>query len=158
MDNLGKFFYVFAVNKFQDRSNGKVQGEFNESNGKYDETNIPAPIDSTSISASNAKVFLYSPNYLSPILDINIPSEVNDSNVIGVYDNSKTYNWWILFCVDGTKGISSLRLVNRFSDTQPNSVFCSDLYSGKITLSTGSNSSPSFLKFRIRKPVIFSSR
>lgn len=136
VEKLGKYNYVFAVNKYQDRSNGVVVGEYNESTDDYQEENIPATVNTTPITASNAKVYVYSPHYLNSIIDINISSNINQSNVIGDFKPNESYNWWVLFCIDGTNGMESLKLVNKFMASQPTSKFCDDILKPPTTTST----------------------
>lgn len=124
VQKLGSFNYTLAVNKYQDRSNGEISGEFNEETNEYNRATQVDPIDTTPISISNANVYVYSPYYLYPILSISIPETISQDNVIGTYSQNNDYNWWVLFCLDGSQGLNSLTLVNKFADKQPTSSFC----------------------------------
>ena len=45
-------------------------------------------------------------------------------------DNSQIgdYKYWIGFCIDGSVGISSLKIINKFTENKPSQFFCEDYY------------------------------
>ena len=129
---LGAFNYTYAVNRFQDRSGGLVNGEYNEATEEYND-NDPQPRDKTPIILSRARINLYSPHYKNAIGEIVMPDRINQSTVIGTYNANAYYDWWILFCIDGSNGIDTLKVINKFSFKQPSSSYCTDIGQGMAT-------------------------
>ena len=66
---------------------------------------------------SNGTVSIYVNGYKKEVFTVN----VNDSK------NNKG-EWWVVFCLDGKRGISSLRTINEFYEEQPNFSFCEKIY------------------------------
>merc|ERR1712032_1468175 len=40
----------------------------------------------------------------------------------------KEFNWWLAFCFDGSKGIESIKIVNKLSVKEPDFTYCEKLY------------------------------
>lgn len=132
INELGKFNYLFAVNKIQDLSNGRIYGEYNESSGRYDYDKIIVQKDDNPITKSKAKVKVFSNKYINSLIEITIPSSISKETVIGEYSKEKNYNWWVVFCIDGKNGIDSLKVINKLMSTEPTFEFCEDYDKGKL--------------------------
>lgn len=123
IEKLGNYTYTFAVKKFVvnddpiARNEIKAPGAEGEApkdvfpefmrNGK-EEFDLPE---------SNGTVSIYVNGYKKEVFTVN----VNDSK------NNKG-EWWVVFCLDGKRGISSLRTINEFYEEQPNFSFCEKIY------------------------------
>lgn len=129
-NRLGKFNYTFAVNNFIDTSGGVIKGEFNEQTNSYN-SDVEIVVKETKIEDSRGRISFISPNYEFPLLELKVPTSINEFNTVEPYNKDEKYKWWILFCLDGSKGINELKVVNKFSSKQPTSIFCDEL--GKHT-------------------------
>lgn len=125
-NRLGKFNYTFAVNNFIDTTGGVIKGEFNEETKSYN-NDVDIVIKETKLEESKGKVSFISPNYEFPLLELKVPTSINDMNTVEPFNKDTKYNWWVLFCLDGSNGINSLKVVNKFSSKQPTSIFCDEL-------------------------------
>lgn len=145
VNTLGNYIYTVAINKYVDITDGIAPGENDVREGENNQGNNNRGIwANIPLVQAKAKVSVYAPGYSDPILVINNPPVIDDSTVYGSQSNSPpdTFDWWIVFCLDGSKGIDSIVTVNKYKISKPIFKDCSDILaenSQKISASaTGS--------------------
>lgn len=142
IERLGRFIYILSVNNYNDVSEGRVQGEWDPELDKLEEQekeiygknyNKHKHYETyyTPLNKSEAFINVYSPHYQLPILTVNIPSKIDESNILDdkLEDNNTIFKWWNVFCLDGRKGLSSLTVINKFSKNKPSEYnVCESIY------------------------------
>ena len=74
---------------------------------------------------TSAFIYIYSNGFKIPPIKIPIPDyDTND----GEYNNDKEYIYWAAFCIDGKKGINSLKIINKFTVNEPEQNICLSYY------------------------------
>jgi hypothetical protein len=121
INQLGNYTYTFAVNKYIDVSNNTAVGD-NPVEGyiipkHINQFNYTVP--DTRLSQSEAKISIYSFDYIGPVAQISVNSKQNDSDKL---------NWWLSFCLDGSKGINSLSVVNKLFSERPQFNYCENYF------------------------------
>jgi len=135
INTLGNYIYTFGVNKYVDISGGVGQGDnpipgVNNSTRVTNDSAVKVP--DYPLSESRAKISVYINGYKGPIYQIQVPIE-DPNSVIDQKDNTDPRNWWIAFCLDGKRGLDSLKSVNKLSSYKPNFTYCETLYAPKPT-------------------------
>ena len=69
----------------------------------------------------SAYIYVYSNGFKIPPIKIPIPDY--DTNRV-VYNNDNEYIYWAAFCIDGKKGINSLKIINKFMVNEPEQNIC----------------------------------
>merc|ERR1712151_1119212 len=91
----------------------------------------PEKLPDIPIHESKAKVQIYIGGASKSILTIQIPSSSSKENLLKETDKAdakKKFDWWHVFCLDGTKGLQSLRTINKLTENSPKHMYCEDLY------------------------------
>ncbi len=127
-EKLGKYIYTIAVNQFKVNDNPiarneiKVEGAEN----KAPEEKYPDFIrkytyinDHIYLKNSNATIKLFVPEFEREIYKISMEDIFQDDN---------KNKWWIPFCINGEKGIKSIKYINKFVEEQPDYSFCERIY------------------------------
>jgi hypothetical protein len=134
ISTLGKYNYMVLINKYIDSSQGRADGEstivvpLDDSNPITSSSSTLSKVPDTTLAGSLGTVSVYSPNFNSPVFKLTIPNEIKNTNVVNSAPGEpKEFNWWIAFCLDGTKGLNSLKTVNKFSRTKPDISYCENL-------------------------------
>jgi hypothetical protein len=131
---LGKYIYMVYINKYLDAASRTAAGEptavvqLDDNNPITTTSSTLSKVPDTTLAGSMGTISVYSSNFSSPVLQLTTPNEIKDNNVVtGSADDPRNFNWWIGFCIDGSKGLSSLKTVNKFSKTKPDISYCENL-------------------------------
>jgi hypothetical protein len=130
ISSLGNYNYIFAVNKYIDLSNGVAEGEeegisqLDDSNPVIDTTSTRQMVPDLPLYKSEAKISIYSSNFIEPVLELIVPDTVKKENEISDGTDDKSFIWWYGFCFNGGKGISSLKTINKLSKDKPALSLC----------------------------------
>jgi hypothetical protein len=138
IQSLGKYIYMFAVNKYIDKSQSVASGDtasvytLDDNQPKKTSSCTMSKVPDTTLANSLATVSVYSSKFMMKVLKVTVPNNINDSDIliksaVGPKD-LKNYNWWVAFCLDGSKGIDSIKTVNKFSATKPDISYCESLF------------------------------
>jgi hypothetical protein len=134
INNLGKYVYMILVNKYIDTCHGVAQGDtfsvvqFDDNNPVTSTSSTYSKAPDTTLAGSLGTVSVYS-NFVESVFQLTIPNEIKSDNILsGSVDDAKNWNWWLAFCIDGTKGLNSLKTVNKFSKTKPDVSYCENLF------------------------------
>jgi hypothetical protein len=140
---IGKYVYTFAVHRYIDISQGQNQGEVPIADSPTDniKTNIPA----IPLSNSKATVTVYGKGFKGPLMSVTVPDLPSE----GEDTNPENYNWWTVFCLDGSKGINSITAINKLSVVKPTFSACENYYKslGTVLLQTNIDSSNKMKRF-----------
>jgi hypothetical protein len=141
ISKMGNFIYMFMAHKYESVTEfeafGLAAGEDpiffppmeNEEETKTEENKEKEGIPDSTLPKSGSILSLYVHGYKSAINTIQIPSTANLLNRIGTEQKKEDdYKWWLGFCFDGSKGIQSMKIINKVSSEKPNYSYCSDLY------------------------------
>ena len=103
------------------RNEIKAPGAENEAPKKVETEFKREKMNSTSkekIKESEATVKIYTKGYRREIYEVKV--EEGDLKSEG--------EWWVAFCLDGRKGISSIKTINKFYKEEPTYKLCEELY------------------------------
>ena len=119
INSLGNYIYSFYVHKYVDGSQGNAVGENRIDSvpigGDYEK-----PIDNTkTLFNSEAKVIVYGAGYRAPIAKFEVKT---------LEEKGDEYRYWNVFCLDGSKGVDSLKAVHQLAEEAPSYTFCDDFY------------------------------
>jgi hypothetical protein len=136
VNQLGNYVYAIAVNKYSDPTNGVAPGENNVEEDNLDNnspTSSTSSIPNIPLYQSQAKVSVYAPGYLDPILEVTIPNFLSTASVMSsassvaiIKSNEDNFDWWLPICFDGSLGINSMRAMNKLTNTKPKYTDCVD--------------------------------
>ena len=127
IEEFGNYTYTFAIKKFVvnddpvKRNETKAPGAENEAPKKVETEFKREKMNSTSkekIKESEATVKIYTKGYRREIYEVKV--EEGDLKSEG--------EWWVAFCLDGRKGISSIKTINKFYKEEPTYKLCEELY------------------------------
>ena len=127
IEKLGNYIYTFAINPFYindnpiDRNEKKVEGvENNAPTEYYPEFNrtYSSEINDITFAQSKANIKIYIKEYKKEIYKMDINSHNTD----------KDKKWLVAFCLNGNKGIKSLKVINKYVGVQPNYSYCEEIY------------------------------
>jgi hypothetical protein len=133
IEKLGNYIYTFAINPFYindnpiDRNEKKVEGvENNAPTEYYPEFNRTyyEDINDITFAQSKANIKIYIKDYEKEIYKMDINS----------HNTEKEKKWLVAFCLNGNKGIKSLKVINKYVGVQPNYSYCEEIYNLKEKL------------------------
>lgn len=120
INTLGKYVYTFAVNKYINVFNSTAAGDNPVEGAEIPQSKSPdITLPDTNLSDSDAKISVYSDKFVGPITQISVPS---------TEDNADKMNWWLSLCLDGSKGIQSLSVINKLFMERPHFNYCESFY------------------------------
>ena len=66
-------------------------------------------------------------------MTIDVPNTNSKDNLLKDSDKENTaadakFDWWHVFCLDGYKGLKSLKTINKLTEKNPKHTYCEDLY------------------------------
>lgn len=138
IDILEKYIYTFAVRKYfsvakDNLASGEQRVEGAPLNSDYNyeflpESERPDLIANVTLSESNAKVSIFVNGFKNAIREIIVPVNVEDNLLLESDKNKKYYDWWVPFCLNGSQGMQSLKIVNRITSEIPKEAYCEELY------------------------------
>ena len=126
ISELSDYIYLFYVRKYFDKSNGKTQNQFIiegvEDDIEMNHTEMYTLYDEY-LNNTSSHIYIYSNGYKVPAINIPIPDyEVND------YNKNEEYIYWAAFCINGTEGINSLKIINQYMKNEPERNICLSYY------------------------------
>lgn len=132
INNLGKYYYTFAVHKYVDISGGQAQGDNpvpgSDAQAQIGNNTKPAVPD-LPLALSGAKISVYAYGFKAPIYNLKVPNVATAATTLdGTAGDANSYGWWLGFCLNGNEGINSLSIVNKLSADKPDSKVCESLY------------------------------
>ena len=119
---IGKYIYTFAVHRYIDISQGQNLGETPIADSPNDTTKTN--IDPIPLANSKATVTVYGKGFTGPLFSVSVPELPNE----GEDTNPENYNWWTVFCLDGSNGINSIAAINKLSVVKPTFQSCENYY------------------------------
>jgi hypothetical protein len=130
---LEDFVYSFIAKKYDEKTeNGNLKGEITVPGAPKIINKIPDKFADINFIDSKAKVSLYTSGYEFSLFDTFIPNNLARENLLFPNQDEKNLpkdiNWWLAFCLDGSKGIDSIRIVNKLSSSEPKFTYCEELY------------------------------
>lgn len=117
---IGNYIYTFAVQYNFD----KVNTTSIDGTEITTTENAPNP---TLFWNSKAKISIYTSELKVPYLQVFVPS-FEENNILDPGSDELSYTWWLAFCLDGSKGLSSLIQVNKLTTEKPTADYCQNLY------------------------------
>jgi len=127
------FVYSLSARKYVDETdNGRLKGEISVKGAPEINHKTPEKFENVNMDQSKAKISLYVSNYEFSLFDIHIPDNVGNDNLL--YPNEdknnseKDINWWLAFCLNGSQGIDSVKIVNKLTSKQPDFTYCEEFY------------------------------
>jgi hypothetical protein len=124
---FSKFLYLFYVSKYNDiaKTYAKNENKIEEINNVDLENYIEGKENDIDLIDSYANIKVYNGYYYVPIINIDIPQILFNDNINNEKEN---YKYWIAFCINGNKGINSLKVVNKMSKEEPDVNICKEYY------------------------------
>ena len=124
---FSKFLYLFYVSKYNDIAKTYAKNEYKieEINNIDKENYIEGKENDIDLIDSYANIKVYNGYYYVPIINIDIPQILFNENINNEKEN---YKYWIAFCINGNKGINSLKVVNKMSKEEPDVNICKEYY------------------------------
>jgi hypothetical protein len=134
VDFLENYIYSFVISKYVDLSqNGLAPGE-----ERVEEAPVENPIQldelppDTQLYESKAKLSIFIPGLEQSLLSIYVPSSNSKENLLHESDKkigeNKEFNWWHVFCLNGAKGLESLKTINKLTLAIPGHDYCEKIY------------------------------
>jgi len=146
IDVLEKFIYTFAVRKYVSTAKDnlapgekRIEGAPLNSDYNYEflpESERPELIANATLSESNAKISIFVNGFKNAIREIIVPSNPEENLLSDTDKNKKYYDWWVPFCLNGSQGIDSLKIVNKMTTEQPKETYCEGLYTAATVAPT----------------------
>lgn len=138
---LEKYIYTFAVRKYVSTSvdnlapgEKRVEGAPMSSDYNYEilpDNERPELLPNITLSESTAKVSIFVAGFKNAIQEIVVPLNVQDNLLMDSDKNKKYYDWWLAFCLNGTEGMNSIKIVNKLTSELPKETYCEGLYNTK---------------------------
>lgn len=131
---LENYIYSFVIRKYVDTSlNGLGPGEERVEGAPVEDYKKPETLPDIPIYESNAKLSIFVGGVRKSIITINVPSSNSKDNLLldsdkESSDEEKKFDWWHVFCLDGSKGLSSLKTINKLTVSNPLHTYCESLY------------------------------
>ena len=122
INTLGKYVYTFYVHKYVDSTNGNADGEERTKSFMPDKNEYKDEINGMRLCESKAKVDVYGVGYSAPIATFKVGIAQCDM------EEQKEYKYWMLFCLNGSEGVSSLKGINELMEDAPSYTYCEDYY------------------------------
>ena len=127
---FSKFLYLFYVSKYTDiaKTYAKNENKIEEISNIDKENYIEGKEnDDINLIDSYANIKVYNGYYFVPIINIDIPQLLFNENE-NIKNEKDNYKYWIAFCINGNKGINSLKVVNKMSKEDPDINICKQYY------------------------------
>ena len=119
INSLGNYIYSFYVHKYVDGSRGNAVGE-NRIDSVPVGDNYEKPVDNTkTLFNSEAKIIVYGAGYRAPIAKFEVKT---------LEEKGDEYRYWNVFCLNGSKGVDSLKAVHELAEEAPSYTFCDNFY------------------------------
>lgn len=130
---LENYIYTFVVRKYVDESeHGLAPGEERVDGAPEEDYEKPEKLPNIPIHESKAKLSIYVGGTQKSLLSINIPSSDSKDNLLNDSDKEnsgdKKFDWWHVFCLDGSQGLESLKTINKLTTKNPRHTYCENLY------------------------------
>jgi len=136
---LEKYIYTFAVRKYVSTAKDnlapaekRVPGAPYSSDHNYEfsaeEKEGTELLPNVALSASKAKVAIFVHGFKSAVKEINVPLNSQGNLLLDSDKDKKSLDWWVPFCLDGEKGLNSLKIVNKLTSSLPQESFCEGIY------------------------------
>lgn len=131
---LENYIYTFVVRKYVDESeNGLAPGEERVDGAPEEEYEKPEKLPNIPIHESKAKLSIFVGGVSKSLLTINVPTSASIDNLLKESDKENTeekrkFDWWHVFCLDGSQGLESLKTINKLTMKNPRHMYCEDLY------------------------------
>ena len=130
ISELSEYIYLFYVRKYFDESNGlaqneiKIEGVENNKDMNHTETYI---LYDEFLNNTSAYIYIYSNGFKIPPIKIPIP-DYDSNNIIYSNNTNNEYIYWAAFCINGKKGINSIKIINQFMVNEPEQNICLSYY------------------------------
>ena len=130
---LENYIYTFIVRKYVDASvNGLGPGEERVDGAPEEDYAKPDVLPNIPIHESKAKLKIFVGGTQQNILSIAVPGSASEDNLLTDSDKedskNKKFDWWHVFCLDGSQGLKSLKTVNKLTVDSPRNTYCEELY------------------------------
>ena len=122
INEFSNYVYLFYIRKYfdyykgitmnEDKKDGVENGQdisYNDIDIKYNEY----------LNNTRARILIYTNGFKVPALKINLPAYLKNT------DNHENFNYWSAFCINGNKGIGSLKIINQLMENEPPRNICS---------------------------------
>merc|ERR1711957_113616 len=93
----------------------------------------PEKLANIPIYQSKAKLAIFVGGVSTSIITIDVPNSDSKDNLLKDTDKEKTgddkkFDWWHVFCLDGSKGLASIKTINKLTVKNPKHTYCEKLY------------------------------
>jgi hypothetical protein len=149
IDILEKYIYTFAVRKYVSTAKDnlapgeqRVAGAPMTSDYNYQflpDSERPELIANVTLAESNAKISIFVNGFKNAIREITIPINVEANLLLESDKNNKYYDWWVPFCLNGSVGMESLKVINKLTSQIPKEAYCEAHYTNANSSVTASN-------------------
>ena len=128
----GKYIYMIYLHMYLDISKGYAHGEekikgvdydmetYYETLNELEEQSFNNKDNNNNNIISNIGLTIYSPGYRIPIQTIYADKSFNNNN--------NENKFWIALCINGIEGLNSLKIVDKYTNEEPNISLCDNLY------------------------------
>jgi len=99
----------------------------------------PELIANVTLAESNAKISIFVHGFKNAIREITIPVNVEANLLLESDKNKKYYDWWVPFCLNGSVGMESLKVINKLTSQIPKEAYCEAHYTNANSSVTASN-------------------
>ena len=128
ISEFSEYIYLFYIRKYFDKSNGLTKNEFKiegvENNKEMNHTETYILYDEY-LNNTSAYIYVYSNGFKIPPIKIPIPDyDLNNGN----YNIDNEYIYWAAFCINGKRGINSIKIINQFMVNEPEQNICLAYY------------------------------
>lgn len=149
IDLLEKYIYTFAIRKYVSTAKDnlapgeeRVEGAPMSSDYNYEflpESERPELIANATLAESNAKISIFVSGFKNAIREITVPVSVEGNLLLESDKNNKYYDWWVPFCLNGSLGVQSIKIVNKLTTEMPKDTYCQGLYSNSKNSESAKN-------------------
>ena len=122
INSLGNYVYTFYVHKYVDSTSGNADGETRTPSFTPTQNEYISDINAVKLYESKAKVVVYGAGYRAPIATFEVGTAPCDT------EEQKEYKYWVLFCLNGSEGVSSLKGINELVEEAPSYSYCDEFY------------------------------
>ena len=142
IDVLEKYIYTFAVRKYVSTAKNNLAPGENRVAGAPLSSDFNYPIsaepdegqiklENKPLSDSRAKVAIFVNGFKSAVKEISVPLNPEGNTLLESDKDKEILDWWVAFCLDGEKGLESLRIVNKMTSALPQESYCEGIYPQK---------------------------
>ena len=149
------FIYTFAARKYVDQSdNGHLKDEKRVKDAPKIPYFQPKIYPDVNMDKSKARISLYAPGFSQKLFEFLVPDNIDSDNILYPKTEEgfieKDFNWWLAFCMDGSQGIESIKIVNKLSVKEPGYEYCESLYNRNEEENVDSVKKPTaFIEFEV---------